>query len=142
VSQYILNDADRDMLKKEKEAVFRSKLNAVNLSYPNMNSIFEEVNLILRQSIVSSSLETFKNDPGLAEWVRTGHMSIKKKNPQIVISVVKFCRRMSGSIESHFNNEYNAFITKINGMSAAIQLDMDRLSGFSLPNKFELYDHL
>jgi wobble nucleotide-excising tRNase len=143
VSQCILNDADRDMLKKEKEAVLRIKLHEVNLSYPNMNSIFEEVNLILQQSIVSSSLETLKNDPGLAEWVRTGHMRHKEKKS----SDCHFCGQVLPvgcleALESHFNNEYNAFITKINGMSAAIQLDIDRLSGFSLPNKFELYDHL
>lgn len=143
LSSCILNDADRDTLKKEKEAVLKSKLNEVNLSYPNMKGIFEEVNLILQQSIVSCSLETLKNDPELAEWVGTGHMRHKEKQSSDCL----FCGQVLPvgcleAIESHFSNEYNAFITKINGMFAAIQLDIDRLREFSYPNKFELYDHL
>ena len=139
----ILNDAARDKLKKEKEAVLKNKLNEVDLSYPHMRDLFEEVNLILQQSLASNSLESLKNDPWLAEWARTGHIRHKAKNSSDCL----FCGQVLPlgcleAIESHFNNEYHAFITKINELSATIQTMIDHLSRCFPPNKFELYDHL
>lgn len=143
LSQCILTDTELDILKKEKEASFKNYLNDVNFSYPNMKDIYGNVNLILQHSLISNSLEKLKDDAWLAEWTRTGHLKHKEKNSTDCL----FCGQVLPigcleAIESHFNNEYKEFISKINELSSSIQTWIERLRRFPAPNKFELYDHL
>lgn len=143
LSKYVLTDMEQDKLKREKDATVKNKLNPLSLTYPNMEDIVEQVNLILQHSLVSSSLEILKNDLWLAEWTRSGHLKHKERNSSDCL----FCGQVLPmgcleAMESHFNNEYKQFISKINEMSTSIQTWIDRFRGFSFPNKFELYDHL
>lgn len=139
----ILDESDLDSQRKKKESAPLDKLQLVKFSYPDTQQLTNQVVALLKKAVVSSVIETLKNDQELSGWVKTGLAKHKKEHSNDCL----FCGQTlpDGRIqelEAHFNDKYNAFIAEIESQSAVLKLAIDSLISCNPPNRLGLYDHL
>lgn len=143
IDHYLLDDDAKSRRKKQHLATPKDRLSKITYTFPDLKSLYEEVRVILSRTIVSSVIETLRNDPDLASWVRDGLSKHKKRKAQACL----FCtqslppKRLK-ELEAHFSDEYERFIFDINGKIKNIENLIRDLSNITLPNKAEFYDDL
>lgn len=141
----ILSDSDFGDLKKKKESHELEKLSILDPADPNTQEMTEKVVALLKKTVVSTVIETLKNDPDLSGWVKSGLSKHKNNDSRDCL----FCGQPlpNGRIrelEAHFNDKYNEFIAEIENQSKIIKLAIDSLEQCTktIPDPSRLYDHL
>lgn len=139
----ILDESDFDAQKKKKESAPLDKLQLLKYSYPDIQQLTDQVVVLLKKTVVSSVIETLKNDQELSGWVKTGLAKHKKEH----FNDCLFCGQplpdgRIQDLEAHFNDKYNAFIAEIESQSTIVKSVIDTLKTCVPPNRVELYDHL
>ena len=140
----ILEESKLNEQKRKKETISLDKLPLLEFSYPDTQQLTDQVVALLKKTVVSSVIETLKNDQELSVWVKTGLAKHQKDHSDDCL----FCgqplpdKRIQ-ELESHFNDKYNEFINEIEKQSAAITSEIDRLESYTSPiNRLQLYEHL
>lgn len=139
----ILDESNFISQKKKKDSIPLDKLTIVKFSYPNTRRLTDQVIALLKKTVISSVIETLKNDQELSVWVKTGLAKHKKEQSNNCL----FCGQSlpDGRIqelESHFNDKYNAFISEIEGLSTEVNSAIESLNLCIPPNRLGLYNHL
>ncbi|WP_165482564.1 AAA family ATPase [Legionella bozemanae] len=139
----ILGESDLDAQKKKKESSPLDKLPLIKFNYPDTQKLTNQVVALLKKTVVSSVIETLKNDQELSGWVKTGLAKHKKAHSNDCL----FCGQTlpDGRIrelDAHFNDEYNAFIAEIESHCSIVESAIDSLKSCPIPNRLALYDHL
>jgi len=139
----ILAEPELDAQRKKKESAPLDKLQVFKFGYPDTQKLTDQVVALLKKTVVSTVIETLKNDQELSEWVKAGLAKHKKEHSSDCL----FCGQFlpAGRIqelEEHFNDKYNAFIAEIESQSTAIRTAIESLKLCTPPNRLGLYDHL
>ena len=139
----LLSQQELISLKNQIEASPKDSLPHIKLTFPDTTILTNQINSLLEKTVVSNVINSLKDDQELSNWVETGLNKHKKENSTYCL----FCGQtlpdnLLQKLESHFNDEYNAFIEEIDVLSASIQAAMDKLQSFIPPEKHRLYEHL
>ena len=139
----ILNESDFDAHKKKKESASMETIDILNFNFPDTQKLTNQIVPLLKETVVSSVIETLKDDQELSGWVKTGLTKHKKDNSCNCL----FCGQPLPNdriqeLEAHFNDKYNAFIDKIEKQSVAVKSAIEDLKPSTIPNELALYEHL
>jgi wobble nucleotide-excising tRNase len=139
----ILEASNLDAKKKIKESTQKEKLLTLNLSYPDIQKLTDQVVTLLKKTVVSAVIETLKNDQELSSWVKDGLTKHKKDSSSDCL----FCMQSLPDdriqeLEAHFNDKYNSFIFQIKSQSDVVKTAIEALDCSSLPIAAQLNDHL
>jgi wobble nucleotide-excising tRNase len=137
----ILQDDEMDKLKHKINETSKEKLSELFFSIESPNKIRDEVAGLLEQTVISSTIDRFKEDGELNTWAKTGFAIHKKKND----NTCPFCGQKLPEnylqrLEEHFNDEYEKLLTKIEILRTNINRLADTM--LRLPDKARLYDEL
>lgn len=145
IDHYLLDDGAKDRRKKQHLATRKDPIPQITYTFPDLQSLYEEVRAILSRTVVSSVIATLRDDPDLASWVRDGLSKHKDRKAQTCL----FCTQplppqRLRELEAHFSDEYERFIseieTKIHDIENLIR-DLDDIK-FKLRSKGDFYDDL
>lgn len=141
-SQYILSEDGSNNLKKQKEATAKEKIQSINFSFPDLDTLTKDATNILSQTVVSQALDELKDDPVLSAWVKDGLNKHKNGNTEkCLFCGQKFPKERLPALEAHFNDQYNCFIAGIDTKLVSLERDLRTLQNFQAPDKAKLYDH-
>jgi len=139
----ILSDAAKNTLKKHKEASPKDNVPLVEFSFAGIANLVSSVNTIVSKTVVSKIIERLKNDTEVSDWVAKGLSLHQEKTSAVCL----FCEQTLPKaylekLEGHFNDEYNQFISEIEGLNEQIESLIKAAKDLNLPNKAQLYDYL
>jgi len=142
-AKYILDDIEREQHLKLHHSKPKERLSEITYEFPEMDALYEDAGKILSRTVVSSSIEALKSDPDLSTWVRDGLTKHKDRDAQHCL----FCNNPLPStrleeLEAHFSQEYEAFLSEIDGRINDLKSHQRTLKELELPNKAELFDDL
>lgn len=138
-----LSDTDRETLLAQHRASQKPKLQQLTYRLPALDALAKTVSGLLSTTVVSSAIQSLKDDPSLAQWVREGLGLHKERDADRCL----FCEQSLPNdrlpaLEAHFNTEYEQLMKRLD-------TEIDRLNavakggaGLALPNRAEFYDDL
>jgi len=140
---FILNDAAKNTLKKQKEASPKETIPLVDFSFADIAILVSSVTAIVSKTVVSKVIERLKKDSEISDWVAKGLKMHQEKSSAVCL----FCEQplpegYLDKLEGHFNDEYNQFVFDIEALNKNIEDLIDSANNLTLPNKAQLYDHL
>jgi len=140
---FILDDAEKNTLKKQKEATPKDKVALVGFSFVDIVDLVLRVDNLLSKTVVSKVIERLKDDVEVSDWVADGLKQHRKKSSAVCL----FCEQplpegYLEKLEAHFNDEYNKFISDIEALNENIESLLNSANSLILANKAQLYDHL
>lgn len=142
-SSCLLNESEKDRLKKVIAGTPKDRIVPLMAKLPDLNFFLEQTSKVLEKTVLVQSIYELKNDPVLAKWVQEGMEQHDSKHS----STCLFCgqsippERMQ-RLEAHFNHQYTAFITEIDNLIELIQHQIEESDSIFLPDKAALNDHL
>jgi wobble nucleotide-excising tRNase len=139
-----LSEEKRILLKQQKDNKPKDAISVITMTDSDLNVTRQQVETLLKRTVVSQVLEELVSNPELAEWVQQGlgHHTGEKHSEKC-----KFCDSLipEGRItklEAHFNDEYKRFLTELGVVNVKIKETLKGLAGVQLPDKAKFYDHL
>jgi wobble nucleotide-excising tRNase len=142
LAQFLLTEPDKDARRKQLTASPKQRLELVHYAFPDAAGLLNTVQAIAGQSVVSTVIESLRNDQTLAEWIHDGlrlHASPRE-------STCLFCDQplpaeRLRALQLHFSQSYEKLIGAISALKTKIDSLM-AASKPSRPNKAELYEDL
>ena len=140
---YRLKDSARDMLLAQHGASPKPKLALLIYQLPAPGARAATVFELLATTVVSSAIQSLKDDPALAGWVRQGIGLHKERD----VDRCLFCEQglpndRLPALEAHFNAEYEQLLKRLDTEIDGINALAEKVEGLALPNRAELYDDL
>ncbi len=138
-----LTDSDRDTLLAQHRASPKPKLQPLAYQLPALRTLAETASELLATTVVSSAIQSLKDDPSLAGWVRQGLGLHQGRH----IDQCLFCEqtlptgRLS-ALEAHFNAEYEQLMKRLDAAIDGLNAVAKAAAGLTLPNRAEFYDDL
>ena len=138
-----LGDTEREDLLVQHRASQKPKLQQLTYQLPALDALAKAASELLSTTVVSTAIQSLKDDPSLAEWVRQGLGLYKERGADRCL----FCEQSLPSdrlpaLEAHFNSEYEQLMKRLD-------TEIDRLNAIAagragpvLPNRAEFYDDL
>ncbi len=142
-TSHLLSDEQRGGLWAQHHATPKPRLQEATYRLPSLEDLVKQTSTLLEKTVVSSAIQTLKDDPALADWVHTGLGLHKEKGSATCL----FCEqalptdRLS-SLEAHFNAEYEEFLRRIDEQIGHLK-DADSAAAHAVfPDPAALYDDL
>jgi wobble nucleotide-excising tRNase len=138
-----LSDEQRESLLAQHQASPKPKVLVVIYQIPELQALADQIAALLRTTVVSSGIQTLKDDSKLAEWVRHGLGLHKDRHSNKCL----FCEqplpaaRLS-ELEAHFNAEYDRFLRQIDDKIQSLKSAKKQAAELRLPDRAALYDDL
>lgn len=142
-AEYRLDDAVRDALLTQHRATPKARVDAVTIQLPSLDSFAEEVRGLLAQTIVSSAIDSLRNDAQLATWTRHGLDLHRSRGAHTCL----FCEQAMpatrlAQLESHFSTAFDQFVSRIDGALGRVDELARTADGTTLPHSTQLYEDL
>lgn len=141
--EHVLNDDERDALAAQSHASPKARVDKIRYEFPNLQEYQESVSKLLQTTVVSSAMESLKNDTNLASWVRQGLGIHQQRGSEECL----FCEqplppgRLS-SLEAHFNAEYERLLHQLNEQGDRLEAESRAARQVQLPDSANFYDDL
>ncbi|MCG8047039.1 MAG: AAA family ATPase [Candidatus Thiodiazotropha endolucinida] len=141
---FCLTEKEKERCIEKKNGTPLDKLFEVVLPTINYESLVNQTDTLLSQSIVSSVIEELKNSPIITSWVQQG---LKLHTGDNESKICHFCKQelpdsRVAELEAHFNDQLSGFQDDIDQLIRQIESHINQIDGFSLPAKSLLYPHL
>lgn len=138
-----LSDSDRDKLLARHRASPKPKLQPLAYELPALKVLAETASELLSTTVVSSAIQSLKDDPSLSAWVRQG-LGLHQEGH---VDRCLFCEQALPSgrlsaLEAHFNTEYEQLMRRLDAAIDELSAAAKAGEGLSLPNRAEFYDDL
>ena len=122
----------------------KTKIAALKVEYPDLQSLTDLASSVLSRSIVSNTIEKLATNPPLAAWVQRG---LELHHADGNSGDCEFCGQpiptdRTQHLEAHFNNEFKNFQAEIVGAIEKIENAKSRLSLIQPPEITLFYEHL
>ncbi len=139
-SGYELSEEKINELKKIIDSNPQEKIKELSFSWPDLETIQENVKSLLEKSVVSESIPHLKDNGDLAEWVRSGLKIHKEKG----LTHCEFCESVLlparlDQLKKHFNKEFDELIGGLDQNQIAIDLETKKLNDIEFPDKARFY---
>ena len=138
-----LDETLRVQLQSQHTATPKPRISEVICHLPELGSLADEVANLLSTTVVSELIQSLRDDPELAQWVRDGlrlHHS-RDRNDCLFCEQTMPPERLS-ALEDHFNDHHERLMVRLDKKVTEIRKVSARLSGLSMPASAELYDDL
>lgn len=140
----LLSVTDKENLRKQKDAQPKEPVSSITVSVPVFSELVEDVESLLKQSVVSQVIQELVDDSEVGVWVQRGlelHSDDRKTN------LCRFCGQelttdRVQALEGHFNDAFSRFQSAIDAMLQNVEQNKDLLSGTQLPDSSRVYEHL
>jgi len=143
IHQYLLDNDAKDRCKKQRIALPKDCIPIINYNIPDLKQVYEEAHIILSKTVVASAIETLKDDPDLATWVRDGLAKHKERmTTNCLFCMQSLPHKRLQELEAHFSAAYETFISEIDAKIDEINNLEKDLDNLILPNKAEFYNDL
>lgn len=139
-----LLDADKEKLRKQKDAQPKDTVSAIALDVPDFQGLASEAEILLQRSVVSQVIEELVADKPVGAWVQQGlalHSGDRK------IDKCRFCDQPLPAarvhkLEAHFNDAFASFQSEVAALAKLVESERGGLAGVQFPDPARLYDHL
>lgn len=139
----ILDEQKKDELKKQKESLPKPKINLLDYTFPSFDAQIQDINILLKQTVISQSLKELINEEELTNWVSQGLEIHQGKESEVCLFCgQKIPKERMKQLENHFNDQYIHFIENIDQKISSIDNKVNLIKKINFPHKSELYDHL
>jgi wobble nucleotide-excising tRNase len=139
----VLSEEDRAIQLKQTKSAEMLLVNEITWEFPNLTSLSSQVSAVLKQTIVSKTIEALKDDVDLSDWSKTGLELHKDRSAEICLFCgLKLPEGRIVELEEHFNNQYEAFVKSIDDLRQTISDEVSQLQSFKLIDKANLYTEL
>jgi wobble nucleotide-excising tRNase len=110
---------------------------------PSVDAFEKTVSNLLSTTVVSTVIQSLKDDPSLSVWVRQGIGLHRDKH----VGECLFCEQPLPStrlarLEAHFNAEFERFMDRLDAEIRQLSGAAKTTEGLALPNRVEFYDDL
>ncbi|HOP08409.1 MAG TPA: AAA family ATPase [candidate division Zixibacteria bacterium] len=143
IEQFKLTEVERESLRKQHTSTEKPTISKIVYEFPDGDNLNEEVSRILKLVVTSSVIETLRNDPDLAMWIKEG---LNKHNNRDTTTCL-FCEQKLpderiDKLNAHFSKEYDNLLRDTDDKIREVQVLISSINGIKHPNKAELYDRL
>lgn len=140
---YRLSDSDRGTLLAQHSASPKPKLRPLTYQLPTLKTLVESASGLLSTTVVSAAIQSLKDDPSLAGWVRQGLGLHQERH----VDQCLFCEQALPSgrlaaLEAYFNAEYEQLMKRLDAEIDGLNAAATAGAGLPLPNRAEFYDDL
>lgn len=138
-----LSESDRDRLLAQHRATPKPKVQEISYQPPMLATQAEAVSRLLKGTVVSTAIQSLKDDSTLSSWVHQGLGLHQARRAESCL----FCEQALPSgrvaaLEAHFSAEYQQFLASLDTQIAQLEAASTAASTLSLPNRAEFYDDL
>lgn len=138
-----LRDEQREALLAQHQATPKPKVSGVTYQVPPLHVLADQAAALLGTTVVSSAIQSLKDDSALGEWVRHGLGLHKDRRSDKCL----FCEQplpasRLGELDAHFNAEYERFLRRVDEQIRALEAADTQAAQVGVPNPAELYDDL
>lgn len=139
-----LTDGQRKRHLATKEGTPKDEIQPLAVEYPDFVAITDQVQEMLRRSVLSSALPELVSNPAVAAWVGQG---LALHTGDHASDKCRFCdQRMPAKrlehLEAHFNDQFKQFENDITTLITTVEDAKSRISTLLPPKKGLLYPHL
>ena len=141
--KYLLTDEQKCVCRQQKDAKLMDSLPSLSMDISSIIEMHTKVKDLLQVTVVSNVISTFVSNHELAEWAKEGLSFHKKVHSKDCL----FCggpldaHRMK-KLESHFNAEYEMFISSLDSLIKLLDDYKSRIANFQMYGSDNLYAHL
>ena len=143
-TQHTLSDEAREELIKQHYSTHKAKLSLIEpLNVSLVERLGDKVALLLRETIVSSSIPALRQDPELGSWVREGLRLHKQQHAETCLMCDQPLPDVRvAQLEAHFSAAYENLVERIDATFAQVEELRDQIGNCRWPDATALYDHL
>ncbi|MCE2438673.1 MAG: AAA family ATPase, partial [Candidatus Latescibacteria bacterium] len=115
-TRYRLNDGDREKyLDLQHRPTPKAKLSEIDHKLPDVSALAKEVSRVLETTVVSSAIQSLKEDDTLSTWVYKGlHLHRDRNSDRCLFCEQPIPEDRLLQMEAHFNVEYERFLNNLN----------------------------
>ena len=140
---HLLDTATRDDLRRQFREEIKQLVNKVSFSLPPLDNLASDVTSILNTTVISSVLDTLKNDPSLGEWTRVGLELLRASEKTVCL----FCEQEMpeeriAALEGHFNDAFEKFVQRVKTLIKSMEAVKNHIDIISLPDRANFYEDL
>jgi len=140
----LLSDADKERLRKQKEAQPKASVPTVTVAVPDFERLVEHVTALLERCVVSQVLEELTADHQVGSWVQAG---LTLHSGQRETETCRFCGQglplaRRAALAAHFNDEFSRFQTEVAEAEKLVERHRAALTPVSFPDESRVYDYL
>ncbi|WLI87815.1 AAA family ATPase [Massilia sp. R2A-15] len=115
-----------------------------DVSFPDVSSLYTDVQNALQQTVVSQVIDSLASNPPLATWIQTGLALHMHEGDS---AICQFCQHPMASgrlrqLEAHFNDEFRLFTESLKALTVRVESAAQSASLSTLPKATELYPDL
>jgi len=135
----VLKDADvSNLISKYKSVEKKSPVKEINISAPDLQSLYETIKVIMGATVKSKVIERLKANPPVGAWVKTG------KNLHEGKDTCEFCGNLLppdllSQLNNHFSDDYENLISDIRKKQSNVE---SQKIAITLPDAANLYQDL
>ncbi len=140
----LLEDEDKERLRKQKDAQPKNEVAALSLTVPPFGELASTADNLWKESVVSQALKELTEDREVGVWVQRG---LALHSGEHATDTCRFCGKAllaerRKALEAHFNDAFSAFQAKVDAAAQFIEQQRAGLAGVEFSDASRLYDHL
>ncbi len=121
----------------------KAKLSPLTYQLPDLTALKKAVVALLSTTVVSSVVESLKDDAGLSSWVHSGLLLHRERDTNACL----FCSQQMPTdrlavLEAHFSAQYEDLLRKLDHEITGIQTAIRAATELATPKPAELHDYL
>lgn len=138
-----LNESDREKLLVQHRATAKPKIQEVAYRARVLKTLAAAVSQLLKTTVVSTAIQSLKDDPALSAWVHHGLGLHEDRGAERCL----FCEQplpqdRLAALGAHFSAEYEQFLKRLDEQIAELQTAWSVADKLEMPKRAELYDDL
>lgn len=142
-ASYRITDEDRDKLLAQCRATPKRRLQELSYSVPCIDRLADSVSNLLNKTVVSTAIQSLKDDPELAEWTRHGLALHKARRSGNCL----FCQQSLplsriAELEEHFSTQYERLVETLDAQIQRLRAVSKEANELKLPAPAEFYADL
>lgn len=142
-SSYLLDDGTRDQLLIQHRSTIKPKVPELTYRLPPGEELRDEVKAILTRTVVSSALQTLKDNPQRGEWTRRGLELLQEHRSKVCLFCEQpFPAERLAALEAHFSEDYDHFLQRVNEIINRLEEISKQTREVRPPDRAALYEDL
>ena len=142
-TSYIINDEARDKLLTQLRSNPKAKIQTIDHRLPDLKTCKKIVSELLSKTVVSSVIQTLKDDAQLSSWVHTGlGLHQERKIEKCLFCDQAIPKDRISALVAHFSTEYSDLMRKLVVQIDALQTAIKTTEDLAIPNAAEFYDDI
>ena len=130
----------RDKFQAQLWSSRKSKIQSLTYQLPDLKALEKTVADLLSTTVVSSAIQSLKDDTKVSSWVHSGLGLHQERNAKTCL----FCdqpmpKDRLAALEAHFNTEYEDLLQKLSNEITGIQAAIKAATDLTLPKPAEFY---